>query len=51
WTDFIDKDNAPNDGQQTYRTSHCIGDYKKAFTLIVQRTKITGQVEIYLERG
>jgi hypothetical protein len=51
WTDFLDKDKQPIDNQQTYRTSHCIGDYKKAFTLIVQRTKITGQVEIDLEGG
>jgi hypothetical protein len=49
WQPFLDKDKQPIDNQQTYRTSHCIGDYKKSFTLIVQRTKIIGQVEIDLE--
>jgi hypothetical protein len=49
WQNFIDKDGQPVENQQTYRTSHCIGNYEKAFTLIVQRTKITGQVEIDLD--
>jgi len=49
WEGFLNKDNELVVNQQTYRTSHCIGDYEKAFTLIVQRTKIIGQVEIDLE--
>ncbi|MEY8238782.1 MAG: IS1380 family transposase, partial [Cycloclasticus sp.] len=49
WQDLIDKNGEPVENQQTYRTSHCIGNYEKAFTLIVQRTKIIGQVEIDLE--
>ena len=28
---------------------HCIGDYEKPFTLILQRTRIKGQVELALE--
>lgn len=51
WQPFFDKDKQPIENQQTYRTSHCIGDYKKPFTLIVQRTKIIGQVEINLEES
>lgn len=49
WQPFIDKDSRSVENQQAYRTNHCIGDYEKAFMLIVQRTKITGQVEIDLE--
>ncbi len=49
WQPLIGKDGEPIEGQQTYRTSHCIGDYENAFTLIVQRTKILGQAEIDLE--
>lgn len=36
-------------GQDTYRTVHCIGDYEKAFTLIIQRKRVKGQVELDLE--
>ncbi|WP_419610562.1 hypothetical protein, partial [Thiolapillus sp.] len=36
-------------GQDTYRTSHCIGDYEKAFTLIIQRKAIQGQASLDLE--
>jgi hypothetical protein len=50
WQTFVDKDKQPIEYQQTYRTSHCIGDYKKPFTIIVQRTKIIGQVEINLDK-
>jgi hypothetical protein len=39
----------PVDNKKIYRTNHCIGNNKKEFALIVQRTKIIGQVEIYLE--
>ncbi len=49
WQPLLDKNKQPIENQETYRTSHCIGSYKKAFTLIVQRTKIIGQVEIDLE--
>jgi hypothetical protein len=49
WKPFHDKSDQPIENQETYRTSHCISDYEVAFTLIVQRTKIKGQVEIDLE--
>ena len=36
-------------GQDTYRTSYCIGDYEKPFTLIIQRKAINGQAALDLE--
>jgi hypothetical protein len=36
-------------GQETYRTRFCIGDYEKAFTLIIQRKLIKGQASLDLE--
>jgi len=36
-------------GQDTYRTSFCIGDYEKAFTLIIQRKAIQGQASLVTE--
>tara|TARA_B100000315_G_C14532893_1_gene567053 strand:- start:205 stop:1551 length:1347 start_codon:yes stop_codon:yes gene_type:complete len=49
WQPLINKEGQAVENQETYRTSHCIGDYEKPFTLIVQRTKIIGQSEIDLE--
>ncbi|WP_419621374.1 hypothetical protein, partial [Thiolapillus sp.] len=37
WQPLYDKQGKRVCGQDTYRTSHCIGDYEKAFTLIIQR--------------
>ena len=48
WEEFVDKGGRPVKGQSTYRTSHCIGDYKKPFTLIIQRKEIKGQSELDL---
>ena len=39
WQCFIDKEGEEVDEQQTYRTSHCIGNYEKAFSLVIQRSK------------
>jgi hypothetical protein len=49
WQPLIDKQGEPISGQATYRTSFCIGDYKKAFTLIIQRKAIKGQASLDLE--
>jgi len=49
WQPFLDKDGNVINGQETYRTSFCIGDYEKAFTLIIQRKSIKGQTSLDLE--
>ncbi len=49
WQPLKDKKGEPINGQDTYRTSFCIGDYEKAFTLIVQRKAIQGQANLALE--
>lgn len=49
WQPFLDKKGNIVEGQETYRTSHCIGKYEKPFILIVQRKKIQGQVELDLD--
>ncbi len=36
-------------GQDTYRTSFCIGDYEEAFTLVIQRTALKGQASLDLD--
>lgn len=49
WQPLTDKKGEWVNGQDTYRTSFCIGDYEKAFTLIVQRKAIQGQANLELE--
>jgi len=49
WKPFVNKQGEEISSQDTYRTVHCIGDYKKAFTLIVQRKRIKGQAELDLD--
>jgi hypothetical protein len=49
WQPLIDKKGMAISGQDTYRTSFCIGDYEKAFTLIIQRKAITGQACLDLD--
>jgi len=49
WQPLLDKQGQVVSGQATYRTSHCIGDYEKAFTLIIQRKTLCGQVSLDLE--
>jgi hypothetical protein len=48
WKPFINKKGEEVAHQNTCRTVHCIGDYEKAFTLIIQRKRIKGQVELEL---
>ncbi len=35
--------------QQSYRTTHCIGNYEHAFTLVIQRQAKRGQMSFDLE--
>ena len=46
WMPFIDKEGNEVKNQQTYRMPHWISDYKTPFTLVIQRTKIEGQVTL-----
>lgn len=48
WQPLLNNRGKPIEGQQTYRTSFCIGDYDKAFTLIIQRQAIEGQTSLDL---
>lgn len=48
WQPLIDKQGEVVSGQETYRTSFCIGDYEEAFTLIIQRKAIQGQTNLDL---
>jgi len=49
WHPLIDKKGKEVSGQDTYRTSFCIGKYEKAFTFIIQRTAIKGQTNLDLD--
>ena len=49
WMPFHDKKGEAVSGQDTYRTSFCIGDYEKVFTLIIQRTAVIGQTSLDLD--
>ncbi len=49
WQPLYNKQGEAVSGQDTYRTSHCIGDYEKAFTLIIQRKAIRGQASLDLD--
>jgi hypothetical protein len=49
WQPLVDKKGHAISGQETYRTSFCIGDYENAFTLIIQRKLIKGQANLDLE--
>ncbi len=49
WQPLQDKQGEPVAGQDTYRLAHWISDYEKPFTLIVQRKRIKGQVELALD--
>jgi len=48
WQPLLNKQGETIKGQDTYRSSFCIGDYEKPFTLIIQRKFIRGQVELDL---
>ena len=49
WQPLLDKQGKPISGQDTYRTSFCIGDYEEAFTLVIQRTALKGQASLDLD--
>jgi hypothetical protein len=49
WLPLLNKQGEAVGGQDTYRTSFCIGDYEKAFTLIIQRTALKGQASLDLD--
>ena len=49
WLPLFDQQGEAVCGQDTYRTSFCIGDYAKAFTLIIQRTALSGQASLDLD--
>ena len=49
WQPLEDKKGNAVIGEDTYRTSMCIGDYEKAFTLVIQRKAIQGQASLDLD--
>lgn len=49
WQPLLNKQGEPITGQDTYRMAHWISDYETAFTLVVQRKAIKGQVELDLD--
>jgi hypothetical protein len=49
WQPMLNKKGEAIKGQDTFRTVHCIGDYEKPFTLIIQRKHIKGQAELELD--
>jgi hypothetical protein len=49
WQPLLNKQGKAISGQETYRTSFCIGDYENAFTLIIQRKAIQGQASLDLD--
>ena len=48
WEPLLDEHGEPTH-QQSYRTTHCIGDYEHAFTLVIQRQAKRGQMCFDLE--
>jgi len=46
WQPLLDKSGQPIPGQDTYRTSFCIGQYEQAFTLVIQRKACRNQLEL-----
>ena len=46
WQPLLDREGHPVEGEDVSRTVFCIGDYDKAFTLIVQRKTIQGQTTL-----
>lgn len=48
WEAFYDKSGEKVEHVHTARRPHCIGDYEKAFSIVIQRTKISGQSELDL---
>jgi hypothetical protein len=48
WQPLLDKQGDEVKEEATFRTTHCIGDYEKPFTLVIQRKAIQGQTELDL---
>ncbi|SSC09556.1 IS1380-Spn1, transposase [uncultured Gammaproteobacteria bacterium] len=49
WQPLVDKKGKAIDGQATFRMRHFMGNNGKVFDLVVQRSSVTGQVELDLE--
>lgn len=43
WVPFCDKAGEVVENQHTLRSIHCIGEYEKPFTVVIQRTKASNQ--------
>jgi len=48
WHPLLNHKGDATPGHSTYRTLHFIGDYEQAFTVVVQRKEIKGQVDLDL---
>lgn len=48
WHSLLDKNGKEITNQDTCRTTHCVGDYEKPFTLIIQRSRKKGQGQLDL---
>ena len=48
WQPLLDHRGNPVEGEETCRTTFCISDYEKAFTLVVQRKPMPGQTLLEL---
>jgi ribosomal protein S13 len=46
WQSMRNKKDEPVNGQDTTRIAHWIGDYEKPFTLVIQRKRMHGQVDL-----
>ena len=46
WQPMLNRKGEAMSGHSTYRTLHVIGDYEQAFTLVVQRKRVKGQVDL-----
>ncbi len=44
WQPLLNRNGEVMSGHSTYRTLHCIGDYEQAFTVVVQRKEVKGQM-------
>ena len=49
WQPMLDRQGEVVSGQDVCRTSFCIGGYERAFTLVIQRKAIAGQVDLALD--
>lgn len=43
WVPFYDKSGEAIENQHTFRSSHCIGNYEKSFSLVIQRSQVSRQ--------